>query len=282
MPSWPLSGPPSGPRGRSPGRLLAGTIAVLGLLSGCGGAALPIREDLQAAETFRWNEQPIAFRPPPAGWRREGENGSGRLGIVFIKTGSVGEAISVGEYYPIGERDRRAELHELADRLPALDDYALRRKLSLARWQTQDTFTANEAATADEVNEHLDRALGAMLRGDRDAVRGEIQGAETAAGSLRFTLDDVIAGVEFRPERRNEPRRYTVTGRSRITLADHPAIRIDFDTRTDEGLRRCSEVYVMQGNHLFIASYIGLEKNLPLYDRVIGSIVFPPDAGVRS
>ena len=268
----------------SPRVLLPLALAVLApaLIAGCGGGVLPGAEDLQAAETFRWNEQPISFRPPPAGWRREGEGGSGRRGIMFIKTGSVGEAISIGECYWISERDRHEELHQLAERALALDDYALRRALSLARWRTQDTFTANEAATAAAVNERIDRAMDAMLRGDRDAVRWEIQGAETAARSLQFTLDDVIAGVEFRPERRNEPRRYTVTGRSRITLADHPAIRIDFDTRTDEGLRRCSEVYVMQGNHLFIASYIGLEKNLPLYDRVIGSIVFPPDAGVHS
>jgi hypothetical protein len=257
-------------------------VAAPGLLAGCGGGVLPVAEDLQAAETFRWNLQPISFRPPPAGWRREGENGSGRLGIMFIKTGSVGEAISIGEYYPIGERDRREELHQLAERVPALDEYALRRSLSLARWRTQDPFTANEAATAAAVNERIDRAMDAMLRGDRDAVRWEIQGAETAARGLQFTLDDVIAGVEFRPERRNQPARYTVTGRSRITLAGRPAIRIDFDLRADEGLRRCSEVYFMQGNHLFIASYIGLAKNLPLYDRVIGSIGFPPDAGVRS
>ena len=261
---------------------LAFSALALGVIAGCSGGVLPIAESLQAPETFRWNVQPITFRPPPTGWRREGENGSGRLGIEFIKTGSVGEAISIGECYWISERDRRAELHQLVQRVLALDEYDLRRALSLARWRTDDTYSANEAATADEVNEHISHAEDALFRGDREEVRWQVEGAERAASSLKFTLDDVIAKVEFRPERRNEPRRYTVTGRSRITLADRPAVRIDFDTRTDEGLRRCSEVYVMQGNHLFIASYIGLEKNLPLYDRVIATIAFPPDSVVHS
>jgi len=262
----------------SPRVFLPAALAVvaLGLVAGCGVGVLPIAENLQAPETFRWKVHPIVFRPPPQGWRREGENGSGRLGIVFIKTGSVGEAITVGEYYPLAERDRRAELEELAGRVPALDDYTLRRALSLARWRTQDTFTANEAATAAAVNERIDRANLAMFRGNRDEVRWELEGAEAAARSLKYTLEDVVAGVEFRPERRHEPQRYHVTGRSRITIAGQPAIRIDWDHQTDEGLRRCSEVYVMHENHLFIASYIGLAKNLSLYDHVIASILFPP------
>src|SRR5215471_4560658 len=137
---------------------LAFSALALGVIAGCSGGVLPIAESLQAPETFRWNVQPITFRPPPTGWRREGENGSGRLGIEFIKTGSVGEAISIGECYWISERDRRAELHQLVQRVLALDEYDLRRALSLARWRTDDTYSANEAATADEVNEHISHA----------------------------------------------------------------------------------------------------------------------------
>ncbi len=248
----------------------------LALSAGCsGGGGLPIAEHLQPLETFHWNEHPIAFCPPPVGWRREGTN-SRELGVMFIKTGSVGEAISIGEYYLLARHDRRAELHQLATRVLALDDDELRNALHRARWQTQDTFSASEGATAAAVNECLEHAFQAMLRGDREAARREVEAAESAAAGLRYTLDDLLPEVEFRPERRQEPRRYHVTGRSQITLAGQPAIRIDFDHQTDEGLRRCSEVYVMHENHLFIASYIGLARNLPLYDQVIASIVFPP------
>jgi len=240
------------------------------VLMGCGAP------ELGTPETFHWVVQPIMFRPPPATWRREGDLSGGRRGVRFVKERSVGEAISVGEYYPVGDRDRRAELHDLGRRVDALTEWELRNALSRARWRTDDTFSASEAATAEAVNTSIDRALDALVRGDRRGVERELKAAEISAAGLCITLDQVVGEVEFRPEGHPEPERYRVIGRSRIRLANLPARRVDYEVRTPEGLRRCSEVYVMHENHLFIASYIGLGSHLPLYERVIASIVFPP------
>jgi len=252
--------------------LISAAPAIVGLsvLCGCGAP------ELGAPETFHWAEQPIMFRPPPAGWRREGDLSGGRRGVRFVKEHSVGEAISVDEYYPVGDRDRRAELHQLGRRVEALNEWELRRALSRARWRTDDTFSASEATTAAAVNASIDRAMEALSRGDRVGVQREVQAAQIAAADLHVTLDQVVGRVEFRPEGHPEPKRYRVIERTRITLANLPARRVDYEVRTPEGLRRCSEVYVMRHNHLFIASYIGLASHLALYERVISSIVFPP------
>ena len=255
-----------------PHLLGATPVALVSLLAlaGCGAP------ELGAPETFHWAVQPITFRPPPSGWRREGDVSGGRRGVRFVKERSVGEAISVGEYYPLGDRDRRAELHQLGRRIAALNDWELRTALSRARWRTDETFSASEASTAEAVNTSLDRALEALLHGDRVGVEREVQAAEIAAADLHITLDQVAGRVEFRPEGHPEPERYRVIGREHITLANLPARRVDYEVRTPEGLRRCSEVYVMRQNHLFIASYIGLASHLAVYERVIASIVFMP------
>jgi len=260
--------------------LAAWVVPVLVALSGCSGPGAPTlgAPALGAPETFHWPDQPVTFRPPPGGWRREGDLSGGRRGVRFVKERSVGEAISVGEYYLLADRDRRAELEALATRVDTLDDRETRRELSRARWRTDDPFSESETRTAEAVNEGLDRAFQALLREDRSGVRREIESAEAAARMLRFTLDDVADRVVFEPAKRNEPARYRVIARTPASVAGHPALRVDFELRADEGLRRCCEVYVMHENHLFIAEYIGLERNLALFDRVIESITFPPRA----
>lgn len=254
-------------------RLLGATpVALVSLLAlaGCGAP------ELGAPETFHWAAQPITFRPPPAGWRREGDLSGGRRGVRFVKERSVGEAISVDEYYPVGDRDRRAELHQLGRRVEALNEWELRNALARSRWRTDGTFSASEASTAEAVNTSLDRAMEALLRSDRVAVRREVMAAEIAAADLRITLDQVAGRVEFRPEGHPDPGRYRVLARARITLANLPARRVDYEVHLPEGVRRCSEVYVMRQNHLFIASYIGLASHLAVYESVIASMVFPP------
>lgn len=68
-------------------------------------------------ETFTWVRQPVECAVPPPVWRREGENGSGRLGIRFILTGGVGEVIALNANYRVAEQEPRPTL---ADVLPAM------------------------------------------------------------------------------------------------------------------------------------------------------------------
>ena len=39
------------------------------------------------------------------------------------------------------------------------------------------------------------------------------------------------------------------------------------------------EYYFLKDNHLFEAAFLGLPVNLPLFERVVDSITFPPSEG---
>lgn len=70
---------------------------------------------LQPRETFDWTGEKISFSIPPAGWRREGETSGGIKGARFIKERSVGEAIGLGDYYILADRNRSFSLGEAID-----------------------------------------------------------------------------------------------------------------------------------------------------------------------
>ncbi len=85
--------------------------------------------------------------------------------------------------------------------------------------------------------------------------------------------------VEFRPEKMREPQIYKVTGRGTLTVAGEPAVSVDYTVDTMGGLRVAREVYLVHDNHLFVARLIGLDHDLPLFDQVVASLLFPPATG---
>src|SRR5258705_11281810 len=76
-------------------------------------AACQKADPLLPAETFRWAEQPISFSPPPEGWRREGYGQGGLKGLTVIKTGSLGERITVPVHYVIRDLDNTAQIRDV-------------------------------------------------------------------------------------------------------------------------------------------------------------------------
>jgi len=105
-----------------PCRLGACLFLVLLAGAGCGsGAGQSGAPTLSPPETFDWIGEPISFSTPPDGWRREGETGGGVKGVRFVKERSVGEAIGLGDYYILAERNRGSYLEEMLDNFDSYD-----------------------------------------------------------------------------------------------------------------------------------------------------------------
>jgi hypothetical protein len=231
---------------------------------------------LSPPETFDWNGQRITFSPPPNGWRREGETSGGIKGARFVKERSVGEGIGLGDYYLLSDRDRRDELREILEKLPTYDNgFAWDRAIRGAYAHTDQPFTPLEAEIAEGINSAVSSADAAFRRRDRDTAKEFLEEALAHADRLRFTLADVIERVEFKPERRQEPQRYTVTGRREATVAGEPAVIVDYTVAADTGTFVAREVYFVHNSHLFIGTFIGLVETLPMFDKVIASVGFP-------
>lgn len=259
-------------RTRSLAARAAGAATLLALAGpGCAPALRP-------AETYEWAGRAIAFSLPPADWRREGYNEGGWLGAYFVHEHSVGERILVAEQYVMGRRDGRQALRELLERFDTYDSLDLRRALVLSRYRTDDPLSPRESEVAARVNESLGRAMLAHINGDREAVRRELGGAAREAEQLELSLGDVIERVEFRPEKRQEPARWRVLRRREGQVAGHPAVFVDYLFLGPERTLACRDVYVMHDNHLFTASFLGLERNRAIFDRVVASIHWPEPA----
>ena len=254
--------------------LLAALIVVL--LPGCKPAAFT---SLGAPETFVWEGEPLSFSPPPEPWRREAELSGGLHGVRFVKAGSVGEGITVAEYYTVGKRASRAELRELLERLESYDVFEFRKALDRAGKPVDAPFTPAEADVAKRVNTALNSALYAHKKRDLERTRAELETALQAVEELQFSLGDVIDGVIFQPEKRNEPQMYKLLGRRDVKIAGEPAVTVDYtvhvNDRLGDRLYYGREAYVMHNNHLFVAKFIGLKESLSLFDNVVASIRFP-------
>src|SRR6185295_17710118 len=131
-----------------------------------------------------------------------------------------------------------------------------------------------EAQVAADINAALGRAAAASRMNDREGARTELGVALGAAARLRFTLGDVLDAVVFTPERREDPQRWIVVGHRETTIDGEPAIIVDYTFDTPERRLSGREAYVVHDSHLFVATFLGLEENLRVFDRVVGSIRF--------
>jgi hypothetical protein len=240
----------------------AAASALVAALIACRGetALLP-------QEVFHWSGQPVAFRPPPEGWRREGELSGGVRGVRFVKEHGLGEAITVGELHRVGERDRAPAIRELIEEMETLDRRKLLRKALLAHSRTDDMYSEAESAVARDVNAALDRAMRAKLDNDLKLMRHELETALRAAQRLQLTLDDVLA-----PLRKD---RFASTKDRDLSIGGKPAVAFEWTMQHNGRTYHRRELYVLHRNHLFTAHFIGLDESLGLFDRVVGSIEFP-------
>jgi len=264
-----------------PCRLGASLFLVLLAGTGCGqgpdssSAAAP---QLLPPETFDWIGEAISFSIPPAGWRREGETSGGIKGVRFVKERSVGEAIGLGDYYILADRNRSSYLEEMLDNFDTYDaGFAWDRALRKTYAHTDTPFTPRESEIAAAVNRAVSQADAAFRNRDRVAAKAHLQAALDESQKLEFSLDDVIDRVEFTPERQQEPEKYRLTGRREAVIAGEPAIIVDYTVNVPDRARTyvAREAYVVHNSHLFICSFIGLQDALAVFDAIIASIEFP-------
>ena len=239
-----------------------------------GSSAPP---QLQPREKFDWISEPISFSIPPVGWRREGDT-SGVKGIRFVKEQSVGEGIGIGDYYILADRNRSRYLREMLENFDSYDaGFAWDKALRQAYAYTDTPFTVRETEIAEIINSEVAQADTAWRTHDKDAARSHLETALAQAERLHFSLADVIDRVEFKPEKRQEPEKYKLTGRRETIIAGEPAVIVDYTVDVPERGRTYAarEVYVVHNSHLFICTFIGLQETLAVFDAVVASIEFP-------
>lgn len=260
-----------------PVRHAAGMAVALALALSCASRerALEHASPLRPPETFDWAGKPVSFAPPPEGWRREGTNSGGWLGVYFVLTGSVGERIGLADHYTFADRDRRAPLRKLLADLEGMDDREALRAISIARWRTEEPLSDYESSIARMGNESLDRAQRAVLDNDRRTAGYEIEDAIRQADRMELRLEDVIERVKFRAEGHTVEGTWTVTAERDTVIAGVPAHFVDYTWLSPERLYHGREYYFVKDNHLFKADFHGLEKHLELFGRVVSTIDWP-------
>lgn len=234
--------------------------------------------ELRPAEEFKWTTQKISFSVPPAGWRQEGDGGGGVKGVRWVKEKSVGEAVGVGEYYILADRNRSPQLRDMLANFDSLvDAYHWGKALRQTYAYTDTPFTMQESLIASVINDRVSKADTAFRTRDRAAARAHLEAALAQAEQLQFTLTDALDRIEFKPEKRQEPDKYKITGRREASIAGLPAVIVDYTVWVPERNRTYSarEAYVMHNSHLFVCTFIGLAETLEVFDLVVASIKFP-------
>jgi hypothetical protein len=260
-------------------RLATGLALILSILIGapaCSSSpATPPPPKLQPPETFDWSGQKISFSMPPVGWRREGETSSGIKGARFVKERSVGEAIGLGDYYILADRNRSSHIREILAKFETYDyGFAWDRALREAYAHTDTPFSSLESEIAGRVNDEVGQAGMAYRNRDRDSAKAHLESALAEAGRLHFSLDEVIARVEFKPERRQNPEYYQMLGRRETTIAGEPAVVVDYTVKVPERPQTYAarEAYFVHNSHLFICTFIGLQESLAVFEAMLASI----------
>lgn len=142
-------------------RVLGHTLGLLALLAGVGCS--PTEDSLRTPETFQWCEQPVAFSPLADPWVQERHQPGGQRGVSFTRYESpLPSRISIAEYVPLGNRDRRPHLRALLETVENIDELIAREfldKVDKAQPKRFDPLDDSETRIAEQTNAALDRAV---------------------------------------------------------------------------------------------------------------------------
>jgi hypothetical protein len=253
-----------------------GLAVLLILLAGCGAKG----QRTDRVETFTWVRQPIVFAPPSGPWQRQGEGGSGTLGVYFILRGGGGQCISVAAYNRLADRDRREALAKLLSKRDSLSQREFLNELSLARPRTEDPISDREASATQAINRALDRAMTAYLEGSRSFVTADLEDALTAANAYQPTLEELLPHIRLRPERMQEPDRWRIGYEHDTTIAGFPAFASDDTLITPERPLLYRQVFWVVDGCAFHTTYQGMPENVRIWNRLIDTIQFPESTRV--
>lgn len=257
-------------------RIVVLPILVAALL-GCGQEPAPAPVELSPAEVFTWSGgQPVSFALPPAGWERSRYQNGGTEGVDFVKAGSVGEQILVAERLFLGGRDHCANMQELRRDAANYDRRAFEEAVQLARLYPSKPAIAAEERTIGFVNDALDRARAAHLGADTATFDVEMKRALERASKIRYTLDQTVDRALFTAEANTVYPALEVAPPRATKLAGRPALAVDFTFEAHREKRLGRRIYVVANNRMFEFGYQGRAANLPLFERVVESVTFPP------
>jgi hypothetical protein len=94
-------------------------------------------------------------------------------------------------------------------------------------------------------------------------------------GQVRYQLGDFIDEVRFDPAVLTEATRTHAGELVPATVGGEHAMRLDWEIDHRGHTYVGCDYYVLRNNCLFIASYMGLEKNRDVFDRLVETITFP-------
>lgn len=226
-------------------------------------------------ETFRWVPQSIAFQPPPGQWYREGDNGGGMLGVRFVLRNGGGQCISVLAYRQIADRDRREPLAQLIAGRDTLAQEEFLVALSRVKARTDEPISERELAVAERINAALDRARDHELNGQPGFAKVDLEDALAEAKSYELTLAEVLPRIRLQPELKQNPSMWRIGEEHDTLLAGHDAFASNDTLITPERPLLYREVYWVANGYGFKAVYQGMPKQLPVFERLVGSIRFP-------
>jgi hypothetical protein len=240
---------------------------------------------LRGAETFTWNgDQPISFAPPPIGWEASRYQQGGLSGVDYVKRGSVGERISIAEYYKVGRRDGCSMIREVLDGLDTLSTSELKRKLRSAVYGPERAINAREKRILTSLRQYTHSALGEIDDGHFNEARRQLDQALRIRGQNRFKLNDFIDEVMFDLKPGGDVVRVDIGQPQARWIGDEQAQTVDYEIDVNRQFVGAAaemttfagrEAYVMSNNRLFVLNFQGLRENLALFDRVVDSITFP-------
>lgn len=262
--------------------VIAGLAACVIALAGCGPVDRTAQVQLLPAEQFDWVAEPVAFSPPPAVWRREGDNGGGLLGIRFILENGGGQVMSVATYHQWSEKLPKKEVLNLLADLDTTQQRAMLHRLARLRVQVTDPLTDAETRAASAVNAAVDRAEQDLLADRLSFVRSDVQGALDAIESYKPSLAELLPRMRLHPAEHSEPARWVLGFGRDTVLAGLPAYISNDTLIAPERKLLYRQVYWVVDGTAFQSIYQGMPENQQVWEAMIASVRFPGGSAVAS
>ncbi len=252
--------------------LLLATIA----LAGCGEPD-PEPVTLLPPETFTWTGgQPVSFSPPPADWERSRYQNGGTEGVGFVLAGGKGQIVFVAERFFLGKRDRCTSILTLLEGLADYDQRTFAVDLNKARRFVDGSPNTQDARMTPVINESLSRALMSFRTGDLAMTREWLLQALREAGAIRYTLAETVDRVIFTAKDNSVFPKLRVDPPVEGVLAGQPAVTVNFTFDSWSVPMIGRRVYTVRNNRMFEIGFQGLAENLPMFEKILGTITFPP------
>jgi hypothetical protein len=227
-------------------------------------------------ERFHWCEggPAVVFSPPGGSWRRS-RHQQRDTGVAFVRGDVPPGFISVGEVMEICRQDSRPALRRLWEEFDDLTPGQFLRVTHSARRFEDSGYSYAADRIIKRVNGALSRAEYAMRRNLVDEAEAHLDEALTHAESLDYDLDDLVSFHIFDPEELDDPDRFHVLEPVSGQVAGLPSLSVQYTMEEDRGLHHGRQVYVARDNHLFVFSYLGPERYLPVFDSMLDTVEFP-------